>query len=165
VPRCNFDFKGGEPLEKIFDAFLLDLEEASLPQTAASARPERPLKVIADLQKLRKPCFITFDTYEQAPQDGRDWIEKQLLPRLGRCPALVVAVSGQTIPERSGRSWASLAYTSALPPILSGEDWRAYAVREHGSIAATREELEFLTAAAKSNPGLMRALVQNLAAS
>ena len=73
--------------------------------------------MIADLQELRRPCFIAFDTYQEAPQGGQDWIEKQLLPRIGSCPALVVAVAGQTIPEHSGRSWAPLAYTTALRPI------------------------------------------------
>jgi hypothetical protein len=165
MSRCHFDFKNGRPLEEFFEALLLDLEEDALPQTAGSKRSERSLKVVADLQRSRKPCFIAFDTYEQSPQSGQDWIEKELLPRLGRCPGLVVAVAGQIVPERSGRSWAPFAYTSALPPILSGEDWLDYALREHGAIAATLEQLEFLTTAAKGNPGTMSALVQNLAVS
>jgi hypothetical protein len=161
VSSSHFDFKGGEPLESIFDTLLLDFGKMALPETDACGRQGRSLKVIADLQQLRNPCFIAFDTYEQAPQGGRDWIEKLLLPRLGRCPALVVAVAGQTIPEHNGRSWAPLTYTKALPPI-SVEDWCDYAGRKHGSTAVTAEQIHTLTLATNGNPGLTSSLIGTL---
>jgi TIR domain len=122
VPFSHIDFKGGLPLEDVFDGLLLDFQDM-LPKTSASERQGRASKVIADLLELRKPCLFAFDTYQEAPQRGQNWIENELLPRIGRCPALVVAVAGQTIPEHEGRSWAPLAYATALRPITSVDDW------------------------------------------
>jgi hypothetical protein len=169
VPFSHIDLKGGLPLEDIFETLLLDFGKEMLPETLACERSARSFKVIADLLGLRRPCLIAFDTYQEAPQGGQDWIEKQLLPRVGRCPALVVAVAGQTIPEHGGRSWAPLAYTTALRPIMSVEDWCAYVQRKHGSTKVTPEHIKALTLATNGNPGqisaLIGSLVQNLAAS
>jgi hypothetical protein len=169
VPFSRIDFKGGLPLEDVFEALVLDFGKAMLPETLTCERSARSFKVIADLLALRKPCFIAFDTYQEAPQGGHDWIEKQLLPRIGRCPALVVAVAGQIIPEHGGRSWAPLAYTTALRPIMSVEDWCDYIPRKHGSTAVTPEQIQTLTRATNGDPGLtsmlIGTLVQSLAAS
>ncbi len=161
VPFSHIDLKGGLPLEDVFDGLLLDFQ-GMLPKTSASERQGRALKVIADLLELRKPCFIAFDTYQEALQSGQDWIEKQLLPRLGRCPALIVAIAGQTIPKHSGRSWASLAYATALRPITSVEDWCDYVRRKHGPTAVTPEYIKGLTLATNGDPGQVSALIDTL---
>jgi hypothetical protein len=169
VPFSHIDLKGGLPLEDVFETLVLDFGKTMLPETLARERSARSFKVIADLLELRKPCFIAFDTYQEAPQGGQDWIEQQLLPRIGRSPALVVAVAGQTIPEHGGRSWAPLAYTTALRPIMSVEDWCDYVWRKHGSTKVTPEHIKTLTLATNGNPGqisaLIGSLVQNLATS
>jgi hypothetical protein len=163
VRFSRIDFKGGLPLEDVFETLVLDIGKSMLPETLACERSARSFKVIADLQELQKPCFIAFDTYQEAPQGGQDWIEQKLLPRIGSCPALVVAVAGQKVPEHSARSWAPLAYVTALPPILSVEDWFDYAGRAYGSTAVTREEIQILTRATNGNPGLTDSLIGSLA--
>jgi hypothetical protein len=159
VPFSHIDLKGGMPLDDVLESLLLDFQNI-LPKTIASERQGRAFKVIAALLKLRKPCFIAFDTYQEAPQGGQDWIENRLLPSIRHCPALVVAVAGQRIPEHSGRSWAPLAYTAALRPITSVEDWYDYGRRRHGAVR--REDIETLTRATKGDPGLTSMLIPNL---
>jgi hypothetical protein len=165
VLASHIDFKGGQSLEAVSDCLLLDLQ-ATMPKVSAALPPARPFAVIADLQALRTPTFIAFDTYQAAPQAARDWVETQLLPRIARCPAVVIAIAGQTIPEHSGRSWAPLAHTAALPPILHVEDWVDFLGRRHGRTDISRERIETLTLATNGDPGqvsaLLGALVQNL---
>ena len=84
----------------------------------------------AVLDRLR---YLSGGTTER-PRTG---IEKELLRRLGRCPALIVAIAGQTIPKNSGRSWASLAYATVLRPMTSVEDRCDDVCRKHGSTAVT----------------------------
>jgi hypothetical protein len=163
VPVSHIDFKGGLPLEGVFNELLLDFPKAMLPKASACEASARAVAAIADLQEARKPLFIAFDTYQEAPQGGRDWIERQLLPRIARCPALIIALAGQTIPEHSARSWAPLAYPAALPPILSPDDWYDYAGRKHGSSSITRSDIRTLTLATNGNPGQISALIDTLA--
>jgi hypothetical protein len=162
VPTSHIDFKGGPPLESVFNALLLDFPKATLSRTSAREGSARAVAAIADLQHARKPLFIAFDTYQEAPQSGRDWIEMQLLPRITRCPALIIVIAGQIIPEHSARSWAPFAYPAALPPILSPDDWYDYAGRKHGSSSITRNDIRTLTLATNGNPGQISALIDAL---
>jgi len=161
VPYSLIDLKGAPPLEYIFETLIMDLGAAVL-QKARSCEPSaRTHAVIADLQQLRKPLFLAFDTYEDAPQASQQWIE-MLLSRVDRCPALVVAVYGRRIPEHSGMSWASLAHAAALPPISGAEDWIDFIGRRYGSTGVKRDHIEAYTLALKGDPGQVSAMIDAL---
>jgi hypothetical protein len=159
VPYSHVDFKGGLTLEDVCGYLVNDLGEAVLPKACACAGSPRTHAVISDLQPLRKPVFLAIDTYQDAPQSGQNWVESQLLSRIDRCPALIVAIAGQTIPEHSARHWAPFTYTAALPPILSVEDWIDFVGRRHGVTGVKREHLEALTLTTDGNPGQVSAMI------
>jgi hypothetical protein len=162
VPCSHIDFRGAPPLREVLELFLVDLGQAVLQKASVADTSARAYAVIADLQQLRKPLFLAFDTYEEAPHSGRDWIETQLLPRIGRCPALVVAVAGQIIPEHSARHWAQLAHSTALPPIQNVDDWFDFAQRSYPGANVKREYIEALTLALDGDPGRVSAMISVL---
>ena len=124
--------------------------------------------MIADLQRVRNPVLLLFDTYEQAPQGAQNWVETQLLRRIARCPALVVVIAGQKVPEQSGKNWTGLARTVALLPISRIEDWVDYVVRSLGSALIKPEHVEFAMLMNDGDPGrisaILKAFAQRLAA-
>jgi hypothetical protein len=161
VPYSLIDLKGAPPLEYIFETLIMDLGPEALPRACSCPPSARPHAVIADLQQLRKPLVLAFDTYEHAPQTAQNWIEI-LLSRIDRCPALVVAVAGQRIPEHSGRTWAPLAYAIALPPIQRVDDWIDFVGRNYGSTGVKRDHVEAVTLAMKGDPSQVSALIDAL---
>jgi hypothetical protein len=156
VPYSLIDLKGAPPLEYVFETLIMDLGAAVL-QEACSCEPSaRTHAAIADLQQSRKPLFVAFDTYEDAPQASQNWIE-MLLSRVDRCPALVVAVFGRKIPEHSGRTWASLAHAAALPPIQGVEEWLDFTRGSYPRANVKREHVEAFTLAMKGDPSQISA--------
>jgi hypothetical protein len=162
VPYASVDFKGGLPLEEVFASMVLDLGQDMLRDALSCLGSGRSHAVIADLQRLRQPLLLVFDTYEDATQNGQTWVETQLLPRLGRCPAIVVVIAGRKVPEQSARSWAPLACTVALPPIRRVEDWFDFAKRNYGVSPLKREHVEAITVSVDGNPGLVSATLETL---
>lgn len=161
LPYSHVDFKGAPPLDNVFETLVADLGAATLPKACTCQASARMHAVIADLQPLRKPLFLAFDTYEDAGQTSQTWIE-MLLSRFGRCPALVIAVAGRTVPEHSGRSWAPLAHAVALPPIQRVDDWVDFVGRSYGSTGVNRDHVEALTVAMQGNPGQVSAMIDVL---
>jgi hypothetical protein len=161
VLYSRVDFKGAPPLDAVLETLITDLGEAVLPKACAAQAMARTNAVLADLQASRLPVLLAFDTYEDAAQTSQSWIE-MLLSRIGRCPALVVAVGGQKIPEHSGRSWAPLAHAVALPPIQSVDDWIDFVGRSYGRTSVTRDHVEAFTVAMKGDPSQVSAMIDVL---
>jgi hypothetical protein len=161
VPCSHIDLKGALQLEEVFETLVMDLGEAVL-QRACSRQPSaRTHAVVSDLQQLRRPLFLAFDTYEDASQTSQSWIE-MLLSRVDRCPALVVSVAGRKIPEHSGRTWAPLAHVVALPPIQETDDWIDFAHRRYGRTGVKRDHVEAFTLALKGDPGEVSTMIDAL---
>jgi hypothetical protein len=156
VPHFHVDFKGGLSLEEAFPSLLFDLGQNTPRETHA-------LAVIAVLQRLKEPLLLAFDSYHEAPQSGQNWIETRLLPQIDRCPALVVAIAGQTIPEKSARSWSPRAWTVSLRPIHRVEDWVDFAERRYGPTKLKPEHVEAFTFALHGDPGKVSAMLGVLA--
>ena len=154
MPYSHVDFKGGPPLEDVFETLVTDLGEEILAKACICQPSARTHPVIADLQQLRKPLFLAFDTFEDASETSQNWIG-MLLSRIDRCPALVVAVAGRKVPEHSARSWASFAYATSLPPIPSVEDWMDFVERTYGATGVTSDQVKFAAVVFGGDPGQM----------
>jgi hypothetical protein len=163
VPHAYLSFKGGITLDEALASLLVDLDDTILPESSACPEPARPHRMIADFQRARSPVLLFFDAYEQAPQVAQNWVETQLLQRIARCPALVVVVAGQKVPEQSARHWTDFALTVALSPILRVDDWIDYAGRNFASAPIQRQHVEALMLTNDGDPGRISAVLAMLA--
>jgi SEFIR domain len=82
IAASYVELKGCPPLEDVFQAIELDLPRDLLPAFRAASGPSRAFKILYDLQLLREPMVLAFDTYERSSDMFRKWVEDQLLPRL-----------------------------------------------------------------------------------
>jgi hypothetical protein len=155
VPCSQIDFKGAPALEQVFEMLVMDLGKTVL-RSAGGCH-----NVVVDLQQLRQPLFLAFDTYEDAGQASQSWIE-MLLSRVDLCPALVVSIAGRKIPEHGGRTWAPLAHAVALPPIQGADDWIDFVGRRYGSTGVKRDHVEAYTLALKGDPSQVSAMIDAL---
>lgn len=165
VAAVHFDFKGCPSVDDLFHSLKLDLGPAILPQACRAAGTGRLYELIADLQQLATPLLLILDTWEQASAEAQDWIEKQLLPRIDKAPAVVVVIAGQRLPDAAGRVWASAVANCPLPPILSADDWLAFARERLQCGDIQRRDVELLTRAAAGVPGMVSSLLSTLAKS
>lgn len=161
VAWARFDFKGTLPLEDLFGTLKLDLGRDILPAThrAAGARPSNEL--LSDLQDATSPVLLIFDTYEQASEDSRRWIEGRLLSRVDRVPGLVVVIGGQKLPEYGKYPWEKVAEIRKMSPIDNQEDWIEYSASEFGRADVPRQHVQAFIDGTNGNPGMIRALIEN----
>jgi hypothetical protein len=157
------DQKGCLSLAELFDNLALDVDAKILPALHSASGSARKTALLKDLENLRKPLLLGFDTYQHVAPDIADWIEGQLLRRAGQCPGLLVLVAGQKVPDPSRYSWSGLAIAHQLRPIHEKEYWRDYAERVLGSTQITEGHIEMLLHISKGDPGQTSALLQSFA--
>ncbi|WP_291995398.1 SEFIR domain-containing protein [Candidatus Accumulibacter sp. ACC003] len=165
VAAVHFNFKGCPTVDDLFHSLKLDLGPAILPQACRAAGTARLYELIADLQQLAAPLLLILDTWEQASAEAQDWIEKQLLPRIDKAPAVVVVIAGQRVPDAAGRAWASAVASCPLSSILSVDDWLAFARERLQCPGIQRLQVETLTVVTDGVPGPLSALLSKLAQS
>ena len=166
LPTASLDFKGCLALDDLFETLRLDLGQRILTQSYLASGTSRFYNLIADLQNLRAPLLLVFDTYEQASGDAQNWLESQFLARIEQAPAVIVVIGGQRIPEHHKYRWQVLAKLFELKPIQGVEDWLEYSERKWQCPQMNFEHVKALTLATGGIPGqvsaLLAAMVQGL---
>ena len=147
-------------LDELFEMLALEVDATILPAFHSASGSPRKNALLKDLEKLRSPLVLGFDTYQAVPTDIADWIEGQLLRRVGQCPGLVVTLSGQKVPERTRFPWAELAVPSTLPPIKEAGHWVVYAQNALGNPAITEAHIEMLLHIYQGEPGQTSAFLR-----
>ena len=144
------DFKAGAAKEQALETLRLD---AGLPHFSQPGSSPGTLR--ADLRSLTRPMVLLFDTYEKASPDARELVEGLLLGDLEKCPAVRIAIAGQTVPDHAKALWAKSVRHFALPPITDPQHWQQLAATHYPRLTA--EHIMALTVAAAGNPGVIRA--------
>ena len=160
LPVARPQFKGSQTLAEIFEQLRIPLRGV-LPDSAFD--PAAPSRLIEHLQTLKQPLALLFDVYEDATDEGRDWLERRLLHFLPHAPRVVVVVGGQKIPDKSKSSWRRFAVEHELSAIDRPDDWHHYTSTELGCTAISIEEIQLLLEGTRGNPGFMSAMLQNIA--
>lgn len=128
----RFDFKGTTDMDAELRSFVQHLE-VDLPP-AGSPLKESLGRILEAVKRRARPTLLIFDTYEAAG-DGRDWVEKQLLPGLVRATWLRVVITGQRVPKLAGTIWEAdscpLIELTLPPP----SDWFEYGRRHNPDLA------------------------------
>ncbi|MEI7866543.1 MAG: SEFIR domain-containing protein [Candidatus Methylumidiphilus sp.] len=149
----QLELKGCPTLDELFEMLALEVDAAILPAFHSASGYPRKNALLKDLEKLRSPLVLGFDTYQAVPADIADWIEGQLLRRVGQCPGLVVTLSGQKVPDHTRFPWAGLAVPVTLPPIKEAGHWVVYAQNALGNPAITEAHIEMLLHIYQGEPG------------
>jgi len=157
------DLKGCPTLAELFDLLALDVDTKTLPAFHSASGSARKIALMKDLENLRKPLLLGFDTYQHVAPDIAEWIESQFLRRAEQCPGLLVIVAGREVPDPARYLWRGLAIAKPLRPIREKKDWRNYAERVLGSKQITEDHIEMLLYVYDGDPGQTSAVLQTFA--
>jgi hypothetical protein len=121
----RFDFKGTTDVEAEMNSFVQFLQVVVPEAKTTSGLNDRFGQLLAALKERAAPALLIFDTYEAAG-DAQEWVDKQLLPNILRCPWLRVVIAGQRVPDANGATWLSKSRSPLELKPPPPEDWLEY---------------------------------------
>ena len=153
------DFKGNPTRDFVLDTLRLELADR-LPVFQGPRSTAYDLR--ADLRNVAAPVVLLFDTYERANGDAHELIEGLLLADIDRLSAVRVVIAGQAVPDYKRALWSAAVRHFKLGPITDPQFWRKFA--EHHYATVTPDHVEALTLGSAGIPGVVRPMLQTLAA-
>lgn len=162
VTYSHHDLKGCPTLDQVLETIAFDAREL-LPTRGNAPSRSPQLALLGDLQRLARPLLLAFDTFEKGGDEFARWLETQLLSRVARCPALLVVVCGQTIPDQDKHIWSAQATTFELPPIREHGKWRQFCASAYQGKPIDPKHVECLVIVTNGDPGAIAALLKTLA--
>jgi hypothetical protein len=163
------DFKGGSSLREVLSGLSQDLTGAvrfaRFERDMARTAEEPPRGAfLQDLSETHCPVVLLFDTYEDATDESRRWVEQSLFGLVRRFNGLRVVVSGQQVPVSDAPArWTGIARTHELPPITDPAPWCRY--RDSLGVKDTPDDhVRTMVKAAKGSPRFLGSLLSNLQA-
>ena len=163
VPVATLDFKGGlRSRDDVFGALALELK-TQVPEFYRQGA-SRPILLRQELRALREPVLVILDTYEKVCDlaELSDWIEHQFLTEVPNCPALLVVIAGQKMPDLAKVAWRDHTQHFELGPIPERRHWEAWLQQHSPELLSHLETLLLLT---RGHPGNMRANLDTIRAS
>ncbi|AQR64656.1 hypothetical protein BXU06_05970 [Aquaspirillum sp. LM1] len=97
-------------------------------------------------KNLDHPHLLLVDTVEQASEEVKEWLERDVLTHLHACPGLRVVLCGQSIPRRQYNVWRNYAQTFDLQPILDSKVWQAFCIKNSRSTSLPGNAAQFIEA-------------------
>jgi hypothetical protein len=166
--RCaHEEFKSGLPLPEVLWDLAHDLAPLRFPrferERQRDATDALRTAFLQDLDETRVPILLVLDTYEQATEEAKQWVEDSLLPHFRRHDGLRLVLAGKIVPEAEGHVWARLAIRRELPPIREVAPWHDYSRRVLG-LAHPDNDIRLLVEAAQGSPRVLGSLLGNLKA-
>ena len=160
------EFKTGLGLNMVLAQMRRDL--MALPfrrfdrEAGAEGRPEMlHAAFLEDLSESRRPVLIVLDTFEQATEDSKRWVEDHLLPRCCQTQGLRLVIAGTQVPAPSPR-FSSLTERLELGPIVDPGHWCSYFRKVLKCQRFPDEHLATLVLAAGGRPRTMHLFLTNL---
>lgn len=95
-------------------------------------------------KNLNRPHLLLIDTFEQASQEVKDWLERDVLARLHACSALRVVVCGQSVPNQQHAVWRDYAQSFDLKPIFDIQAWQEFCVKNSRSTSLPQDVIQFI---------------------
>ncbi|WP_244072210.1 SEFIR domain-containing protein [Nitrosomonas sp. PY1] len=155
------DLKGCPNLNELLDLLALDVDSSVLPSFHSANGSARKLALLKDLENLKTPLLIGFDTYQHIAPDIAEWLEGQFLRRITQCPGLLVLISGQAVPDQVRYPWNDRAELHRLQPIRDIQYWREYVDRVLHNTQITTDHLEMLIHVYQGDPGQTSAVLRS----
>ena len=161
VSNALLDFKGTPSFDDLFEMLRLDLGSEVLSRSISAAASARFVELISDLQQLRVPLVLFFDTYQQASAEARHWLENKFLRRIDRAPAVITVIGGQTMPSHETYNWHQWTEARNLQPIKV-DDWMDYVRRKWKTTDVKIDHIKALIWATEGVPGRISALLETM---
>lgn len=128
------DFKARGTVDNLWDTIALDLGHC-LPGLGDRS----PTKLRDGLRRARQPVLFIFDTFEQATEDARDFVQNNFFADLGRTNAMRLLIAGQphAMPDPAKAAWQAHARRFNLGNMPDPKPWVAWAARVYPLIPAS----------------------------
>jgi hypothetical protein len=151
------EFKTGLPLPEVLWDLSRDLAPLRFPrferEMNRNATESLRTAFLQDLDEARAPVLLVLDTYEQATEEARQWVEHRLLPHFRRRDGLRLVLAGIRVPTVDpSRPWSGIAVSYELPPIKDHQHWCDYVRRVMGLTAYRDDQIEILVKATAGSP-------------
>ena len=166
--RCaQAEFKNGPALREVLWELSRELAPIRFArfERELNRNAEDTLRVafLDDLGECHAPVLLVLDTYEQATDETKRWVEQRFLPHVRRCSGLCVVLSGQKVPEpHPSAPWEQLATHYELGPIVEAAYWQDYGQRVVGLTSIRPDQIELLVAAVNGSPRALKGMLSNL---
>lgn len=102
-----------------------------------------------DLSDIDQSLVILFDSYEQAPEELREWLYGLFLSQVVKVPHLTVVVASQQVPPPR-TDWQGLSQRCSLGPIKDAGAWYRYT--QARQLPLSLEEVKVLVDASRGHP-------------
>jgi hypothetical protein len=162
------EFKNGPSLREVLFSLSQDLPGVRFARFHRDLERNavEPLRTafLQDISESLQPVVLLLDTYEDATDEARQWVEQHLFNLARRFDGLRIVVAGQQVPQVQGTRWESLAIRRELPPITDAAHWCRYA-RDVLNVPVTEAPDEHITTmvkAAQGSPRPLGTLLSNL---
>lgn len=154
---CLVDFKARGTTDYLWDSLAVDLG-VLIPGIAE--RSESKLRL--SLRAAGRPILMAFDTFENAPTETQQFIERNILADMDHSPAVRVLLAGQKtgFPEPTKASWGVYAKRFDLGSIPDPEPWIHWARRRFPLVNA--HMVRPIVLAAEGHPGSIANLLEKL---
>jgi hypothetical protein len=111
-----------------------------------------------DLQAIKKPIMIVFDTFNDAPALVADWIGGGFLAEVAAAKNIWVVIAGQSIPKPT-IEWMDLAEMHHLDTIDDIEAWHSYTTAK--GLPFEREAVKAFVRAFNGQPAMIIRVLEN----
>lgn len=161
------EFKNGLPLRDVLLEAKRDLVGLRFPRFERELERDLPEMLRAaflqDIEETTLPVVLLLDTYEQATDEAKAWVEHRLLPFCRSFLGICVVIAGQSVPQITGTHRLSgLAKTIVLSSIDDPRAWCDYSRRVVGLNSLPDEHIATLVTAARGSPRAVSAMLDNL---
>ena len=107
------------------------------------------------------PIIFVMDTYEEAGEEVRKWVEGFFLERARRTPNMYVLIAGQKTPDHYNIEWGPCCAEQDLPGVHAAEDWLPVARELHRRVPSV-DWLAGVCIGSKGQPDAILAIIKSL---
>src|SRR5271166_1237231 len=164
IPVVNIDLKGGGlDIAAIIGQFNSDLD-LHLPTLSQENQTHLLLN---ELQRQHRPVVVIFDSYEYAAGNPTvaDWLNQQLLNRIGTALGIVAIIAGERVPDYRETGWKDLVLHLHLEPITQIKHWKPWVEQHFPDFLNKGADLPTVLMLARGNPAIVSTACEAIAKS
>jgi len=136
--------------------------QADSPQDRGHRRAALTEAWFEDVQALREPFLVVFDTYEQANADIQEWLSGPFLARAATAGPLRVVIAGQCVPDKHNIEWGHCCHEHRLYGVPEAKHWLPV-IEASGRYIPNESPLNWLAGVCHALGGRPAAIVQVIA--
>lgn len=112
-----------------------------------------------DVNEMRAPLIVAFDTYELAITEVKNWISGSFLSRSANCSTLRVAIAGQDVPEPGIEAWGQCYALHELFGVREAKEWMPV-VEALGKVIPAENPLDWMAGTCNALKGKPKEIME-----